>query len=183
MALFPLGRALANGLFECVETVLPAPSWPALGRLAVATGPGGFTATRITVVLARTLAQQLGLPLDGISSFQLMARRLLREAEAPPHSPFWLVQELPRHGVVAGLYEADPWALGGITERRAPVLFRRRDQLIGIAAVPRLPAVPQLPGDLEQLLAFSRAADLCGRPSPWEDVLPIYPTSPVETGG
>ena len=76
LAAFPLGRALSNQLLDCVEALLPAARWPQLGRLAVATGPGGFTGTRLTVVLARTLAQQLGLPLDGVSSFQLIANTL-----------------------------------------------------------------------------------------------------------
>jgi len=44
--------------------------WP-LGRAAVATGPGGITAPRLTVLLARTLAQQLQLSLDGFHSFLL----------------------------------------------------------------------------------------------------------------
>lgn len=180
LAVFPLGRALAGDLFECLETVLPAPAWPALTRLAVATGPGGFTATRVTVVLARTLAQQLAIPLDGISSFHLMARRLFREAEEPPVTPFWLVQELPRHGLVAGLYEQDEASSRGIRERRPPVLFRRSEDLISIAPVPQFPAAPQLPADLEELLAHSRAAARSDRPAPWEEVLPIYPTSPVQ---
>ena len=105
---FPLGRSLSNRLFDCLESVLPADAWPRLGRLAVATGPGGFTGTRLTVVLARTLAQQLALPLDGISSFQLMAGRLLAGPRPPSAAgPFWLLQELPRRGVVAGLYGVD----------------------------------------------------------------------------
>jgi tRNA threonylcarbamoyl adenosine modification protein YeaZ len=179
IGLFPLGRALANDLFACLESVLPAPSWSALTRLAVATGPGGFTATRVTVVLARTLAQQLALPLDGLSSFQLMARRLWRGLEGPQDGPFWLVQDLPRHGVVAGLYEADPTAPGGVAERRPPVLCRQPEHLIAMAPVPVFQARHQLPDDLEQLLAFSGAAARAGLPSPWERVLPIYPTSPV----
>ena len=48
----PLGRQLANGLFEAVEEILPADRWPELQWLAVATGPGGFTGTRLTVVLS-----------------------------------------------------------------------------------------------------------------------------------
>ncbi|MEB3322687.1 MAG: tRNA (adenosine(37)-N6)-threonylcarbamoyltransferase complex dimerization subunit type 1 TsaB, partial [Synechococcaceae cyanobacterium] len=50
---FPIGRALSNALLECVEEVVPARRWPSLGRLAVATGPGGFTGTRLGVVFAR----------------------------------------------------------------------------------------------------------------------------------
>jgi tRNA A37 threonylcarbamoyladenosine modification protein TsaB len=146
----------------------------------VATGPGGFTATRVTVVLARTLAQQLAIPLDGISSFHLMARRLFREAEESPVVPFWLVQELPRHGLVAGLYEPDRASPGGVLERRPPILFRQSEDLIRIAPVPQFPAAPQLPADLEELLAHSCAAARSDHPAPWEQVLPIYPTSPVQ---
>ena len=72
---FPLGRSLSNQLLDCVEQLLPASEWPRLGRLVVATGPGGFTGTRLTVVLARTLAQQLAIPLHGVSSFELVAAR------------------------------------------------------------------------------------------------------------
>ena len=72
VATFPLGRALSNEILDCVESILPASAWPRLSRLAVATGPGGFTGTRLTVVLARTLAQQLQLPLDGFSDFLLI---------------------------------------------------------------------------------------------------------------
>jgi len=174
---FPLGRSLSNELFTCIEAVLPAAAWPGLARLAVATGPGGFTGTRLTVVLMRTLAQQLGLPLDGFSSFRLMARRLLAEPEPPGEGPLWLVQELPRRGVVAGLYARDPSQPGGIAEREAPRLYRALEDLGG---APWRPAVTQLPDDVGQLLAFSEAAAAAAQPAPWQTVLPLYPTSPVE---
>ena len=112
LAAFPLGRGLSGALFDCVESVLPASRWSALGRLAVATGPGGFTGTRLTVALARTLAQQLQLPLDGIGSFQLIAERL-RRTGAVAARPFWVVQELPRRGLVAGLYAPGATGEGG----------------------------------------------------------------------
>ncbi|MEA5389642.1 tRNA (adenosine(37)-N6)-threonylcarbamoyltransferase complex dimerization subunit type 1 TsaB [Cyanobium gracile UHCC 0139] len=174
---FPLGRSLSNGLFECLESVLPASAWPRLGRLAVATGPGGFTGTRLTVVLARTLAQQLALPLDGISSFRLMARRLLTGSQPPGDGPFWLLQELPRRGVVAGLYGADPGQPGGIAELEAPRLHRDSGAL---APYPILPALVQLPEDVIQLLGIGAANAAEGQDAPWQPVLPLYPTSPVE---
>ncbi len=174
---FPLGRSLSNGLFDSLESVLPASAWPQLGRLAVATGPGGFTGTRLTVVLARTLAQQLALPLDGISSFRLMARRLLTGSEPPSDGPFWLLQELPRRGVVAGLYGADPGQPGGVAELEAPRLHRDSGAL---ARYPIHPALVQLPEDVIQLLGFGAANAAAGRDAPWQPVLPLYPTSPVE---
>ena len=172
---FPLGRALSNQLFAAVETVLPADQWTRIGRLAVALGPGGFTGTRLTVVMARTLAQQLAVPLDGVGSFLLMARRLqLRE-------PTWLVQTLPRRGVVAGCYGPDPAAWSGIAELAAPKLY---PDLAALPAGPQCPAVVELPADVEQLLALAglAAADPDRQRAPWQPVLPLYPTSPVAEG-
>jgi tRNA threonylcarbamoyl adenosine modification protein YeaZ len=121
---FPLGRQLSNALLPCLEQVLPAERWPEIGRLVVATGPGGFTSTRLTVVLARTLAQQLAVPLHGLGSFLLVARRMLRQRpELAAAEVFWLAQDLPRRGTVAGCYAADPLALGGVAERQPPRLY------------------------------------------------------------
>lgn len=169
-AAFPLGRALANDLLACVEQLLPADQWPQLSRLAVATGPGGFTGTRLTVVLARTLAQQLQVPLDGISSFLLVARRLELQ------QPTWLTQELPRRGVVAGLYGPDPDALGGMAELQVPRLV---PSLEALSALPHQPAEVLPPADVAQLLDLSAAAQTRGLAAPWQPVLPLYPTSPV----
>ncbi len=173
---FPLGRALSQQLFACVEAVLPAAVWPSLARLAVATGPGGFTGTRLTVGMARTLAQQLALPLDGVSSFQLAARRLWRRHEAPATGPRWLVQELPRRGLVAGLYEPDPAVPGGMAERCAPRLYAGSEPL---EPWPRFCAAALQPDDVAELLAVAGARAAAGLPAPWAPVLPLYPTSPV----
>lgn len=172
IATFPLGRALANRLLSCVEEVLPAADWPALGRLAVATGPGGFTGTRLTVVFARTLAQQLLLPLDGVSSFLLVARRLALQ------SPTWLVQELPRRGLVAGLYGPDSGG-SGIVELREPGLHTDADALTAVHPAPQLPAAVALADDVSELLELAHQAHTAGLKAPWQPVLPLYPTSPV----
>ena len=197
LATFPLGRALSNDLFACVESVLPASRWPQLARLAVATGPGGFTGTRLTVTLARTLAQQLNLPLDGFGSFLLMARRRLAQPDCPP-IPFWLVQELPRRGVVAGLYAPDPEQRGGALELAAPRLYREPTVLAeveaslvmgpdgeGLSPLPavRCPAQVHQPPDVAELLRCSQESAAAGRPAPWSLVLPLYPTSPVDPAG
>lgn len=176
---FPLGRDLANALLPSVEAVLPAREWSHLARLAVATGPGGFTGTRLTVSLARTLCQQLDLPLDGISSFHLMARRLgVGTSLAGPHI---LSLELPRHGVVAGLYGEDPASPGGVAELRPPQLFRAEADLVrALGDHSRLLAQPQLPADASELLTFSQDCAIRGVEAPWSSVVPLYPTSPVE---
>ncbi len=174
---FATGRDLSNRLLSCLEAVLPAAEWPRLRRLAVAIGPGGFTSTRLTVVLARSLAQQDDLPLDGISSFLLIARRLCRGAQ-PPSAPFWLVQELPRRGRVAGLYGLDPAVPGGVVELEEPRLRAAEEVLSGALR----PAEPCLPEDVGELLAISVLRARQGVAAPWQAVVPIYPTSPVQQG-
>lgn len=168
---FPLGRGLSNQLLSCVEQVLPAHLWPQLTRLAVATGPGGFTGTRLTVVLARTLAQQLQRPLDGVGSFLLVAQRLgIQE-------PTWVVQDLPRRGVVAGLYAPAPGGAGaGCLELEAPRLFAPGTPM---PPGPQVTAAAQLPDDVALLLELSVRAHAQGLEAPWQPVLPLYPTSPV----
>ena len=177
LACFPLGRRLSNELIPCVETLLPAEHWRQLGRLVVATGPGGFTGTRLSVVWARTLAQQLAIPLHGFSSFLLMARRL--GAPGPNGAcleRFWLTQELPRRGVVAGCYQADATVLGGMAERVAPQLFKQSAGLVGL----QRPAVVEPEADVAQLLELGQRAAAARQPGPWQPVLPLYPTSPVD---
>jgi tRNA threonylcarbamoyl adenosine modification protein YeaZ len=178
VAEFPLGRTLSTELIACVEQVLPASRWREIGRLAVAIGPGGFTGTRLTVVMARTLAQQLAIPLDGVGSFLLIARRLWAQGVPGASAEcFVLVQTLPRHGLVAGCYGAAPATSGGVVELQAPRFFSSEQDL---PAGPRLEARVEAAADVEQLLQIASEAARAQRPAPWQAVLPLYPTSPVE---
>ncbi len=173
IAVFDPGRALASQLFTCIEAVCPASAWSRLRRLAVAVGPGGFTSTRITVVFARTLAQQLQLPLDGVGSQRLVACRL-----ALP-GPTWLVQALPRRGLVAGLYGPDPADPAGVREILAPRLHADAEALTALDPAPQLP-LPQDPAaDVAALLDLAQQAHRAGRSAPWQQVLPLYASSPV----
>jgi tRNA A37 threonylcarbamoyladenosine modification protein TsaB len=142
-------------------------------RLAVATGPGGFTSTRLTVVLARTLAQQLALPLDGVGSLVLMAQRLALAC------PTWLVQPLPRRGLVAGLYGPDPGRPGVMREWAAPRLHADEAALQALRPAPCQAVAEDVAADVLGLLERASAAQLQREPAPWQPVLPIYPTSPV----
>jgi len=63
-----LGRELSTYLHGFIEDFLPPQRWSDLEFLAVAKGPGSFTGTRFGVTTARTLAQQLNLPLFAIST-------------------------------------------------------------------------------------------------------------------
>ena len=167
-----LGRALTNELVASIQDLLPTQQWSQITRLAVATGPGGFTGTRLTVVLARTLAQQLSVPLHGISSFALMAPRLCQQLpESQQSDPFSIIQTLPRRGQVAGRYRMVD---GMADEQEVPRLLGPDEQ-----PSPAVAMTVDVPADVMQLLRWCRFFDDAQCPGPWDPVLPIYPTSPV----
>ena len=68
-----LGRDLSNVFHQYLLDFISPQTWANLGFIAVAKGPGGFTGTRIGVVTARTLAQQLDIPLFTISTLAALA--------------------------------------------------------------------------------------------------------------
>lgn len=63
-----LGWDLSTYLHGLIQEFLSPQHWSDLDFLAVAKGPGSFTGTRFGVTTARTLAQQLNLPLFAIST-------------------------------------------------------------------------------------------------------------------
>ena len=75
---FNIGHSLSNKLFSCIETILPRKFWKQIIRISVAKGPGSYTSTRVTISMARTIAQQIDCSLDSMSSFHLMAPRLYK---------------------------------------------------------------------------------------------------------
>lgn len=68
-----LGRDLSSHLHQYLAEFLTPQRWADLAFIAVAKGPGSFTSTRIGVVTARTLAQQLDIPLFAISTLAAVA--------------------------------------------------------------------------------------------------------------
>ena len=86
------------------------------GRTAVVTG----ASSGLGAAMARTLAQQLRVPLVGVSSFALMAARLCGRL-SDPSDRFWITRELPRRGVVGGAYQLND---GAVEELEPPHLLQ-----------------------------------------------------------
>ena len=104
-----LGRALSTHLHSYLAEFIQPQTWSDLVWLAVAQGPGSFTGTRIGVVTARTIAQQLQLPLFALSI--LAAYAWAEVTLTPPeHGEAIVAVEMPgqRDAVHGGLYQVAP---------------------------------------------------------------------------
>lgn len=108
-----LGRELSTHLHSHLAEFIWPQTWSALSFLAIANGPGSFTGTRIGVVTARTLAQQLNLPLFPISALATLAwgQRFIDASNGLESQNFSLriAVEIPaqRGEVFAAIYEIE----------------------------------------------------------------------------
>jgi len=98
-----LGRSLATDLHQHLVEFIGPQTWADLAFIAVAKGPGGFTGTRMGMVTARTLAQQLDIPVFAISTLAAVA---------------WAQPPLPKEGL---LNTEPPVAKGGLLNTEPPV--------------------------------------------------------------
>ena len=69
-----LGRELSVQLHDCLGLFVGDNSWTDFAFLAIATGIGSFTGTRIGIVVARTIGEQLNIPVYGIDCQTIVLR-------------------------------------------------------------------------------------------------------------
>ncbi|WP_269609424.1 tRNA (adenosine(37)-N6)-threonylcarbamoyltransferase complex dimerization subunit type 1 TsaB [Prochlorococcus marinus] len=177
---FNIGRSLSNKLFNCIEKILPRKSWKQINRIAVAKGPGSFTSTRLTISMARTIAQQIDCPLDSMSSFHLMAPRLYKNLDKNSiNNPFWIKDILPRRGFVAGKYKLikvhQESNFHEFSELISPHLIINEKEIY-----PSINVSKNMEKDIISLMNFSQHCHNLKVNSHWRATLPIYPTSPVD---
>ena len=177
---FHIGRLLSNKLFSCIEKILPRKFWKQIIRISVVKGPGSFTSTRLTISMARTIAQQIGCSLDSISSFHLMAPRLYKDLyKYQTMNPFWIKDTLPRRGFIAGKYQLikihQESNFHEFNEIIPPHLISNEKEI-----TPSIYASKNIEKDIISLIHFSQHCQNSKVTSHWGKTLPIYPTSPID---
>jgi tRNA threonylcarbamoyl adenosine modification protein YeaZ len=180
---WPLGRDLTAYLHTCLAEFITPHAWQELTYITVARGPGGFTGTRIGVVVARTLAQQLNIPLFGISSLDAIAQyyqqHLIDRAIHPPH--FAVSLRAQRGEVFGAIYQLH----GPDVQVVVPdALYSQADWDTKLSAWPtplhRMMAEGGLANSVEGVLTLAHTQWQRGDRPAWSTVLPFYGQHPVQ---
>ena len=97
---------LCNNLIDDLNKFISKENLQKIKKLSVSIGPANFNASRLIVVLARTISQQINCPLDSFSSFEIMAKRIASKNNIFINKKsFWIYTKLKRKGFIAGKYE------------------------------------------------------------------------------
>ncbi len=170
---------LCNNLINDLNKFISKENLQNINKLSVSIGPANFNASRLIVVLARTISQQINCPLDSFSSFEIMAKRIaLQNNIFTNKKTFWIYKKLKRKGFIAGKYEIchnekNPSDLV-IKETVLPKVFKELESKEIL-----FEAIYDDKEDLKELLNLSNKNLLNSNLDSWEKVLPLYPISPI----
>ena len=172
-------KDLCNNLIIDLNKFISKENLQKINKLSVCIGPANFNASRLIVVLARTISQQINCPLDSFSSFEIMAKRIaLRNNIFINKQSFWIYKKLKRKGFIAGKYE-----ICGNVKNSSDLIIRE-------TILPKV--IKELDSkelsfeanyddkkDLKELLDLSNKNLLNSNVDSWRKVLPLYPISPI----
>lgn len=173
-----LDRELLNQLHNCLGDFFSSQQWCELDYLAVAQGPGSFTSVRIGMVTARTLAQQLQIPLFTISTLACFAQSLLKACE--DGELLAVTMPATRGYLYGALYQIVGEKLITLDGDR---LWLPEDwqQLMADKQVKRVYGTPpQLGVTASQLLTLAWQYWLLGDRPHWSAAQPFYGMSPTD---
>jgi tRNA threonylcarbamoyl adenosine modification protein YeaZ len=175
-----LGRDLSTHLHPLLAEFVQPYTWADLTFLAVAQGPGGFTGTRIGVVTARTLAQQLDIPLFGVSSLAAIAQRSLASPGIADQD-IAVEMQAQRGQIYTAIYRTSP---AGLTVLQPDQVRSPEEWQEVLAAypppLPRAVAPEDLAATVVQVLELAQGGWQAGDRPDWSSVLPYYGQHPVD---
>ncbi len=170
---------LCNNLVNDLNKFISKEYLQKINKLSVSIGPANFNASRLIVVLARTISQQINCPLDSFSSFEIMAKRIASNNNIlKSKKSFWIFKNLKRKGFIAGKYEIYSNEKNSsdliIQETILPKVFKELDN-----KELSFEATYDDKKDLKELLDLSNKNLLNSNIDSWKKVLPLYPFSPI----
>ncbi|MGL5033334.1 MAG: tRNA (adenosine(37)-N6)-threonylcarbamoyltransferase complex dimerization subunit type 1 TsaB [Microcystaceae cyanobacterium] len=172
-----LGRELSSQLHLLLMDWLHPQNWSDLAYLAVAQGPGSFTSTRIGLVTARTLAQQLDIPIFALSSSASFAHSI--HSQYPEDVPLAIEIAATRGQIYGAIYQ---FQKGEILTLLADQLFEPQDWQEQLKQFePNLTSIvtPETLGyTVESLLILADQAWQKGSRFSWSEALPFYGMTP-----
>ena len=170
---------LCNNLINDLKKFISKENLQKINKISVSIGPANFNASRLIVVLARTISQQINCPLDSFSSFEIMAKRIaLKNNIFTNKQSFWIYKKLKRKGFIAGKYKICQ------NEKTASDLVIRETVLPKVVKELEskelfFEAIYDDKEDLKELLSLSNKNLLNSNVDSWKKVFPIYPISPI----
>ena len=179
---WPLGREVSQYLHSHLGSFIAPQTWADLAFLAVAKGPGGFTGTRLGVVTARTLAQQLDLPLFAISTLAALAWKEMAKPDHSTHTAVDIaVQMLAQRGEIYGaIYGYDGYGATAMLPDSVMSLQRWQQVLEAWERPYRLVwAEAELGATAASVLELADQDWQLGNRPHWSEALPFYGQSPV----
>ena len=170
---------LCNNLINDLNKFISKENLQKINKLSVSIGPANFNASRLIVVLARTISQQINCPLDSFSSFEIIAKRIASKNNIFSNKKsFWIYKKLKRKGYIAGKYEIfhnnQKNAALVIRETVLPKVIKEFD-----SKELYFEANYNDKEDLIDLLDLSNNNFLNAKTNSWQKVLPLYPISPI----
>jgi tRNA threonylcarbamoyl adenosine modification protein YeaZ len=178
-----VGRELSTHLHSYLADFIQPQTWENLAFLAVAKGPGSFTSTRIGLVTARTLAQQLEIPLFAVSSLSGFAWS--QKALFSTGDRFAVEYPAKRGAVFGAVYQFASNANGDYLETilpdtvMTPEQWQEKQQNVGnIAKV--LPVPLELGDTVQSILEIAAIAWQQGDRPHWSKALPFYGQHPIQ---
>jgi tRNA threonylcarbamoyl adenosine modification protein YeaZ len=173
-----LERNVSSLLHEYLINFIKPQTWADLAFIAVAKGPGGFTGTRIGVVTARTLGQQLNIPVFAISTLAAIAWL----HKDPNHNIIAVQMPAQRGQVFAAIYQHTPDASGLISLLPDTVFTPEawQEKLALNTTYQLIEAKSGLGATVTSVLELAYLHWQQGKRPHWSEALPYYGQHPVD---